>query len=154
MRFPDDAPVTPEKRAALKDRLARLGIALEEVDEKAVKGSGPGGQKVNKTSSGVLLRYPLRVPSQPAPEQLTIKWTRERHHALNRFLALRELADEVEARVSPETSERLRAAERTRKQKDRARRRSASRPEPEKPEKTPNSAESAPKTPDSSESGP
>lgn len=157
MRFPDDAPVTPEKRAALKERLARLCIALEEVAEKAVKGSGPGGQKVNKTSSGVLLRYPLRVPgSRPGaePEQLTIKWTRERHHALNRFLALRELADEVEARVSPETSERLRAAERTRKQKDRARRRSASRPEPEKTGKPPNSAENAPEPPDSSESEP
>lgn len=163
MRFPEDAPVTPEKRTALKERLARLGIALEEVDEKAVKGSGPGGQKVNKTSSGVLLRYLLRVPGSPSksrpgpapePEQLTIKWTRERHHALNRFLALRELADEVEARISPETSERLRAAERTRKQKDRARRRSASKSGPENSEKPPDSAENAPNPPNSSESEP
>jgi protein subunit release factor B len=117
MKFPHDAPVTPVKKAELHERLLRLGVVLERIDEQAVKGTGPGGQKVNKTQSGVLLRYTL------ADELLVIKWTRERHHALNRFLALRELCDEVEVRVSPKTSARLAEIERARKQKDRTRRR-------------------------------
>jgi protein subunit release factor B len=117
MRFPDDVPVTPEKREALRTRLRGLGIDLAAVDEQAIRASGPGGQKVNKTSSGVLLRYSLRG------ELIVVKWTRERRHALNRFLALRELSDEVELRVSPNTSARVRDAARLRKQKDRRRRR-------------------------------
>lgn len=123
MKFPEDAPVTLEKRAALRERLVRLGIRLEAVDEQAIKGGGPGGQKINKTSSGVLLRYAL------GEELLVVKWQRERQHALNRFLALRELCDEVEERVSPATSARLLAREKARKQKDRARRRAQKKSE-------------------------
>jgi protein subunit release factor B len=122
MRFPDDVPVTPEKREALRAKLRVLGIDLAAVDEQAIRASGPGGQKVNKTSSGVLLRYALEG------ELIVVKWTRERRHALNRFLALRELSDEVELRVSPKASARVRDAARLRKQKDRRRRRSKSAP--------------------------
>jgi len=117
VKFPDDAPVTLDKRTALRDRLLRLAIDLGAVDEQAVKGSGPGGQKKNKTQSGVLLRYRL------GDELIVVKWQRERQHALNRFLALRELCEEIEARVSPATSPRVLAAAQARKQKDRARRR-------------------------------
>lgn len=117
MKFPDEAPVTPAKKDALKERIARLGIDLGGVDESFVRGTGPGGQKVNKTESGVLLRCTLRG------ETLVVKWTRERHRSLNRFLALRELVDEIEVRISPETSERLREIERIRRRKDRSRRR-------------------------------
>lgn len=125
MKFPDDAPVSSDKRTALRERLLRLGIDLAAIDEQAVKGSGPGGQKKNKTASGVLLRYPL------GETLIVVKWQRERQHALNRFLALRELCEEVEARISPETSPRLLAAARARKQKDRARRRAATKGTPE-----------------------
>ena len=115
MNFPADAPVTPAKLEALRARLLRLKISLAVVDEQFIKAGGPGGQKVNKTCSGVRLAY--------APLGLAVKWTRERSRALNRFLALRELVDEVEARVSPETSARVRDQARVRKQKDRRRRR-------------------------------
>jgi peptide chain release factor len=137
VRFPEDAPVTAEKKALLKERLARLRVDLDAVDEQATKGSGPGGQKKNKTESGVLLRYrlppvgPRAVPSggeadgKDGGELILVKYTRERQRSLNRFLGLRELADEVEVRVSPGTSARLREAERLRKQKDRRRRRGA-----------------------------
>ena len=118
MKFPSDAPVTAAKLDSLRARIARLRIELNAIDEQSVKGSGPGGQKVNKTSSGVLLRYDLYG------ETLVVKWTRERSRSLNRFLALRELVDEIEVRVSPETSERLKEYERIRKQKDRLKRRS------------------------------
>lgn len=119
MKFPADAPVTPEKKDALRARIAAFSIDLAHVDEAAVKGSGPGGQKMNKTSSGVQLRYRL------GEEALVVKWTRERSHSLNRFLALRELVDEIEVRVSPSTSARLAEHAKIRKAKDRARRRNA-----------------------------
>ncbi len=117
MRFPEDAPVTPSKRDALRARIAALGVRLEAIEEQAVRAGGPGGQKVNKTSSGVLLRYVLE------DKLLVVKWTRERGHALNRFLALRELVDEIEARLAPDGGPRQREIERIRKQKDRRRRR-------------------------------
>ena len=117
MKLPADAPVTPEKKEALRLRIVALGIDLTNVDEQALKGGGPGGQKRNKTSSGVQLRYTL------GEELLVVSWNRERSHALNRFLALRELVDEIEVRVSPATSTRLAEHERIRKRKDRARRR-------------------------------
>lgn len=117
MKFPHDAPVTPEKRAELEARLVRLGIDLAKVEEQAIRGSGPGGQKINKTSSGVRLSYVL------LGEMIQVKWTKDRHRSLNRYLALRELVDEVEVRISPETSERLKEIERARRQKDRRRRR-------------------------------
>ncbi len=116
MKFPSDSPVTPEKQEALRARIARLGIRLDLVTEQFMRASGPGGQKVNKTSSAVRLHYP--------PLDIVVKWARERSRALNRFLALRELVDEVEARVSPETSERLRERDRERERKRRRERRS------------------------------
>jgi protein subunit release factor B len=117
VNFPADAPVTREKRDGLRARLARLGVDLARVEETSIRAGGPGGQKVNKTSSGVRLRFLLGA------EALAVKWTRERSHALNRFLALRELADEVEVRTSPQTSERLAERERVRRRKSRSRRR-------------------------------
>lgn len=117
MNFPSDAPVTAAKGDALRARIARLGIDLARVEETAIRSGGPGGQKVNKTASGVRLHYPL------GDATLIVKWTRERSHALNRFLALRALVDEVEARVSPATSERLRERARIRRRKGRSRRR-------------------------------
>jgi protein subunit release factor B len=106
--------VTKAKQDALRERIARLEVDLARVEEQFIRASGPGGQKVNKTSCGVLLRYP--------PLGITVKWTRERSRSLNRFLALRELVDEIEERVSPETSERLRERERIRRRKGRRRR--------------------------------
>lgn len=109
MRFPDQAPVTPRKKQELRERIDRLGVVLDAVEASYVRASGPGGQKVNKTSSAVVLRYP--------PLDIVVKWSRERSRALNQFLALRELVDEIEMRISPETSERLREQERIRSRK-------------------------------------
>jgi len=117
MNFPSNAPVTAKKLEGLRARIARLGVDMAQVQESFIRSSGPGGQKANKTSSGVALAY--------EPLDLRVKWTRERSRALNRFLALRELVDEIEVRVSPGTSERLKERERLRRQKDRRRRRGA-----------------------------
>lgn len=114
MNFPELSDITAAKAAALKARIARLGIDLRLIDEQFTRGSGNGGQKINKTSNAVLLRYPALG--------LVVKCQRERKRSLNRFIALREMVDEIEARVSPETSERLREIQRIRKRKARSRR--------------------------------
>lgn len=116
MNLNEAFPVTPAKRAALEERIRRLGINVSAIAESFTRGSGKGGQKINKTSNAVVLIYP--------PLNLTVKCQRERERSLNRFLALRELVDRIEMAISPRTSERLDASARIRKQKDRRRRRS------------------------------
>lgn len=111
MNFPELSDITPAKTAALKERIARLGVNLRLIDEQFVRGGGKGGQKINKTANAVQLRYP--------PLGLVVRCQRERKRSLNRFLALRELVDEIEIRISPETSERLREIERLRRKKAR-----------------------------------
>jgi len=115
MHWHEIADVHPAKVEALRARLARLGIDLSAVGERFVRGGGRGGQKINKTANCVVLDYP--------PLGLRVRCQRERRRSINRFLALRELADRVEMRVSPETSARLRERERVRRNKDRRRRR-------------------------------
>lgn len=117
MNFPELSDITPAKAAALRERIARLKIDLRLVDEQFTRGSGKGGQKINKTSNAVLLRY--------APLGLVVRCQRERKRSVNRFLALRELVDEIELRISPETSERLREIEKIRKRKARTRARAS-----------------------------
>ena len=81
-----------EKIKELDDRIKALGIKKDESEEKFVKGSGRGGQKVNKTSVAVFLRH--------VPTGITIKCGSERSQRLNRFLALRRLADKIEASIT------------------------------------------------------
>ena len=117
MKLNEDFGVQPGKLAELKDRIVRLGVNLELVEETFSRGGGKGGQKINKTSNRVQLVYP--------PLDLRVVCQRERKRSLNRFLALRELIDRIEIKVSPETSERLKEFERLRKRKARSQARSA-----------------------------
>ena len=111
MHFPENSEITPAKVQDLKERIARLRINLSEIEEQFVKGGGKGGQKINKTSNRVVLRYPAC--------SLVVRCQRERKRSLNRFLALRELVDRIEMEVSPETSRRLMEYERIRRKKHR-----------------------------------
>jgi protein subunit release factor B len=113
MNFTEFSEITPAKVAALRERIARLGIDLRLIEERFVKGGGKGGQKINKTANSVLLKYP--------PLGLIVRCQRERKRSLNRFLALRELVDEIELRISPSTSERLAAIAKLRAKKARRR---------------------------------
>jgi protein subunit release factor B len=102
-------PVSPAKLAELKSRIARLGIDVRLIEESFVRGGGKGGQKINKTANCVQLHYP--------PLDIRVRVQRERRRTVNRFLALRELVDQVEMKVSPETSQRLQEIERIRRRK-------------------------------------
>ena len=50
--------ITPEKQEKLKERMERLGIREDELEEHFIRGSGKGGQKINKTASCVQLIHP------------------------------------------------------------------------------------------------
>ena len=108
-------PASPEKETQLLKRMARLGVTEADLEEKFIRGGGPGGQKVNKTSSTVCLRH--------KPTGLEVKCSRERSQSMNRFLARRELCDKIAEKVSGEKSKRQQEREKVRRQKRRRSRR-------------------------------
>lgn len=75
----------------IDERLAAVGTSATEVEERFVRGAGPGGQKINKTSSTVWLRH--------RPTGVEVRCQRERSQAANRELAWLELCEKLEARV-------------------------------------------------------
>ena len=103
--------VSPEKGAALRERMERLGVSESDLHETFIKSSGPGGQKVNKTSSCVFLVH--------VPTGLFVKCQQERSQAQNRFLARRILLDRIEElKTGAVAAEKARIAkERRRKQR-------------------------------------
>jgi protein subunit release factor B len=111
MNLAELSVITDSKRNALLAKMAQLNINPRDIDETFVKGSGKGGQKINKTANAVQLVY--------APLNITVRMQKERERSVNRFLALRELVEEIEMRVSPETSERKKEWQKIRKQKKR-----------------------------------
>lgn len=114
-----DVFITTEKRQALLERMARLGICERDIDEKFILGAGSGGQKLNKTSSCVYLRH--------GPSGLEVKCQQERSRELNRFLARRELCERIEERVLGAKSAKQQAIEKLRRQKRRRSRRQKER---------------------------
>ena len=101
--------VSAEKEDALLKRMRALGVSEKDLEETFVKSSGPGGQKVNKTSTCVFIRH--------IPTGLTVKCQRERSQALNRFLARRILLDKIERRQKGMISREKERIEKIRRQK-------------------------------------
>lgn len=89
--------------------MKELGISEEEIVEKFVLGSGPGGQKVNKTSSCVYLKH--------LPTGIEVKCQQQRSRELNRFLARRELCMQIEELIKGKESKRQKEIEKIRRQK-------------------------------------
>lgn len=46
-----------EQVDALFDKIGELGISMADIEEKFVRGSGAGGQKINKTNSKVQMTH-------------------------------------------------------------------------------------------------
>ncbi len=111
--------VRPEKLEALRQRMLDLGIREEDLEEHFVKGSGKGGQKVNKTSNCVYLRH--------IPSGIAVKCHIDRSRELNRFLARRELCDTWEEVINGVKTARKQAIEKMRRQKRRKSRRQRQR---------------------------
>ena len=102
-------PVSSEKERAIAARMMELGIAENDFEESFVRSSGPGGQKVNKSSSCVYLVH--------IPTGLAVKCQRERSQSLNRFLAKRLLLDKIERKQKGFIAEEKEKLEKLRRQK-------------------------------------
>jgi protein subunit release factor B len=101
--------VSASKEKVLLDRMKKLGVAEKDIEETFVRSSGPGGQKVNKSSSCVFIRH--------IPTGLSVKYQRERSQALNRFLARRLLLDKIERMQKGLVSRERERIEKIRRQK-------------------------------------
>jgi len=102
-------PISTEKTTELEQRMAGLGIGAGDLLEKFVRGSGAGGQKINKTSSCVFLKH--------LPTGVCVKCQMDRSREMNRFLARRELCDQLEAIRDGKAVAKTQAIEKLRRQK-------------------------------------
>jgi protein subunit release factor B len=73
---------------ALRLRMTKLGVREEDLEESFVRGTGPGGQKINKTSSTVVLRHIV--------SGVEVRCQQQRSQSMNRLIARRELCDKLE----------------------------------------------------------
>jgi protein subunit release factor B len=107
--------VSDKKEKALLDRMRELDVKEDDLEERFIRSSGPGGQKVNKTSSCVFLRH--------IPTDITVKYQKERSQALNRFFARRTLLDQIELKQKGYIKEDKKRTEKIRSQKRKKRKR-------------------------------
>lgn len=91
----------------ISEKLAALGVRVGDVEEKFVRGSGPGGQKINKTSSTVWLRH--------GPTGTEVRCQRERSQTANRETAWAELCAKLEERQRAERAKHKDEREQTRR---------------------------------------
>lgn len=86
-----------------------LGLFPADVEEKFVRGSGPGGQKINKTSSTVWLKH--------RPTGIEVRVQKERSQAANRELAWEELCGKLETVLRQAEAARQNEREKERRRK-------------------------------------
>ncbi len=105
-----------EKILALEKKIKKLGIKKEDIEEKFVKSSGRGGQKVNKSNTAVFLKH--------KGTEISVKCGKSRSQHLNRFLALRSLIEKIEAKITGIDEPEQKRINKIRKQKQKRKQRS------------------------------
>ncbi len=104
-------PVSPAKEAALLREMEKYGVRESDLNEKFIRGSGAGGQKINKTSSCVQLMH--------LPTRLEVRCQQSRSQALNRFYARRLLVAKIAGQIEGKKSAEEQRREKIRRQKRR-----------------------------------
>jgi protein subunit release factor B len=107
--------VTERKVAELEQRMKSCKLHEKDIEEKFVRSSGPGGQKVNKSSTCVHLSH--------RPSGLAVKMQKSRTQRLNRYYARKRLCEMLETKLLGKESLEAKKLSKIRKQKDRRRRR-------------------------------
>ncbi|MCH9613121.1 MAG: Peptide chain release factor 2 [Chlamydiia bacterium] len=107
--------VSREKWAEIAKTLESLGIREEDLVEKQVLGSGPGGQKVNKTASAIWIKH--------VPTGITARCSEDRSLDVNRYRARKRLIEAYKKEVLGEKTAEDLKREKIRKQKKRRKRR-------------------------------
>jgi protein subunit release factor B len=93
-----------------------LGVRAEDIEEEFVRGSGAGGQKINKTSSTVHLRH--------VPSGIEVRMQKHREQSRNRASAYKLLILKIEEAKKGKQSKLQQKLFKIRKQKQRRNRKS------------------------------
>src|SRR3989339_1149179 len=108
-------PISQSKFDDVARRLEALGVTKEVLREEFIRGSGAGGQKINKTNSCVQLTH--------TPSGIVIRCQHTRSREQNRFFARRILCERLEGSQLGKKSEKEKRLHRIRAQKRRRSRR-------------------------------
>lgn len=103
MNFPVELPPNFLQKAE------ELKVKPEDILESFIRGSGHGGQKINKTSSCVLLRY--------QPTGIEVRCQKHREQSANRLSAYKLLILKIEEKIKGIESDRAKKIFKLRKQK-------------------------------------
>ena len=103
--------ISPEKIEAIKRLMEEASVFEDDLEESFILGSGPGGQKTNKTSSVVRLAH--------EPSGVAVRVGESRSREENRWLARRMLAETILEREHKRKSAARQAREKIRRQKRR-----------------------------------
>ena len=109
----------PETIQRIQSRMALAELADADIEETFVRGSGSGGQKINKTSSCVQLKH--------IPTSTIVRCQETRSREANRWLAREMLAERLLQARESELSARRQEEEKIRRQKRRRSRRQKAR---------------------------
>ena len=89
--------------------MRRFSIWESDLEEHFIRSQGPGGQNVNKVSTGVYLKH--------IPSNTEVKACSERSQALNRYAARKILVSKIETMVLGRESAERKRIEKIRRQK-------------------------------------
>ncbi len=103
MDFPVKLPLP------LLDKATELHLFPQDIAEQFVRGTGSGGQKMNKTSSCVVLRH--------GPTGVEVRCQRHREQSANRLSAYKLLILKIEEKIKGAASDRMKKIFKIKKQK-------------------------------------
>lgn len=95
----------------LLQKAEKLGISAGQIQESFVRGSGAGGQKINKTSSCVVLRH--------LPTGTEVRCQKHREQSKNRLSAYKLLILKIESQILGRKSALAQKIHKLKKQKQR-----------------------------------
>lgn len=101
--------IKKEKKEKLEKEMNDSGLFEDDIEEQFIRGSGSGGQKINKTNSTVFIKH--------IPTGLTVRCGKDRLRENNRFFARRRLLEKYLEQVKQIKTARLKEIAKIRKQK-------------------------------------
>lgn len=97
---------------ALQKRMASLNLREEDLEESFIRGTGAGGQKINKTSSTVQLKH--------VPSGIEVRCQRVRQQSANRIWARMELCERFE-KIRDDATQAIKDAKEKKRRQNRPR---------------------------------